>query len=169
MEAGKRGSNKLWQTITVLAVGVAVGTMLMATPATAHFLPSIAHIWSHIKPKTDARYVRSSATAYAWVNPPTVAQPQPSFHQGFVKNFSGVTSPQTGVYCLTPSAGISVTKIPPIVSVEWGQSGGNDLLAFVRGRPAGICPADTFQVQTYDFAGGSASASSTVSFTIWIP
>jgi hypothetical protein len=53
----KRGS-KLRRTIVVLALGVSIGTMIMATPAAAHFRASITHIWSHIRPKADARYDR---------------------------------------------------------------------------------------------------------------
>jgi hypothetical protein len=52
----KRGT-RLRRMIVVLALGVAIGTMIMATPATAHFRSSIDHIWSHIKPKADARYI----------------------------------------------------------------------------------------------------------------
>jgi hypothetical protein len=44
--------------IVVLALGVAIGTMIMATPASGHFRRSINHIWSHIRPKADARYDR---------------------------------------------------------------------------------------------------------------
>jgi hypothetical protein len=46
-----------WRTTTVLALGAVIGVMLVAQPAGAHFLPSITHIWHHIKPKADARYL----------------------------------------------------------------------------------------------------------------
>lgn len=60
-ERTKRGT-QLRRMIVVLALGVAIGTMIVATPASAHFRSSIDHIWSHIKPKADARYVRASGT-----------------------------------------------------------------------------------------------------------
>jgi hypothetical protein len=42
--------------------------MLVVQPATAHFLPSITHIWSHIKPKADKRYLlRPTGTQQEWV------------------------------------------------------------------------------------------------------
>jgi hypothetical protein len=56
-ERTKRGT-RLRRMIAVLAVGIAIGTMIMASPAAADFRSSINHIWSHIKPKADARYDR---------------------------------------------------------------------------------------------------------------
>jgi hypothetical protein len=44
----------------VLALGVAIGSLIAATPAAAHFRASINHIWFHIKPKADARYLQQS-------------------------------------------------------------------------------------------------------------
>jgi hypothetical protein len=52
--------------IVVLALGVAIGTMIMATPATAHFQASISHIAKHMKQifytksQSNARYVRAT-------------------------------------------------------------------------------------------------------------
>jgi hypothetical protein len=54
-------STRRRRTIIVLALGVAIGTMLFASPAGAHFAPSITHIWAHIKPKADARYANAVA------------------------------------------------------------------------------------------------------------
>ena len=55
-------SARRWRTTTVLVLGAAIGIMLVAQPAGAHFLPSINHIWNHIKPKADQRYVRIEGT-----------------------------------------------------------------------------------------------------------
>lgn len=49
-----------WRLIAVLALGAVIGMMLVAQPAGAHFLASIDHIWHHIKPKADERYLPSS-------------------------------------------------------------------------------------------------------------
>ncbi|HET6657183.1 MAG TPA: hypothetical protein VFG61_04725 [Gaiellaceae bacterium] len=46
-----------WRTASVLAFGILIGVVLLAPPAGAHFQASISHIWSHIKPKADARYL----------------------------------------------------------------------------------------------------------------
>jgi hypothetical protein len=52
--------------------------------------------------------------------------------------------------------------------VEWGQSGGSDLLAFIRGRPFGSCPATDFEVRTYHFSGGLVLGDN-ISFNILVP
>jgi hypothetical protein len=49
-----------WHTAAVLALGAIIGTMLVAQPAGAHFVPSISHIWAHIKGKADKRYLPAS-------------------------------------------------------------------------------------------------------------
>jgi hypothetical protein len=53
---GKRVSRR-WRTAAVLALGVAIGTVLVATPAASH-IGSVTHLWNaHIKPRADTRYV----------------------------------------------------------------------------------------------------------------
>ena len=44
----------------LIALGLVIGVTLLAPPAGAHFLPSISHIWNHIKGKADKRYVRQA-------------------------------------------------------------------------------------------------------------
>jgi len=39
-----------------------IGVLVSATPAGAHFQASIDHIWSHIKPKADARDLQNTKT-----------------------------------------------------------------------------------------------------------
>jgi hypothetical protein len=58
MKNNKKGWGR-WRTTGILALGAIIGTMLLAPPAGAHFLPSISHIWHHIKPKADARYANA--------------------------------------------------------------------------------------------------------------
>jgi hypothetical protein len=58
MQEKSKVVSRRWRTAAVLAAGVAVGAVLFATPAAGHFQASITHIWSHIKPKADARYDR---------------------------------------------------------------------------------------------------------------
>jgi hypothetical protein len=57
MQEKSKVVSRRWRTAAVLAAGVAVGAVLFATPAAGHFQASIDHIWSHIKPKADKRYV----------------------------------------------------------------------------------------------------------------
>jgi hypothetical protein len=57
-EEGKRISRR-WRTAAVLAMGVAIGTVLIATPAASH-IGTVTHLWNnHIKPRADARYTRA--------------------------------------------------------------------------------------------------------------
>jgi hypothetical protein len=84
------------------------------------------------------------------------------------KNLAAFSSPETGVYCFTPSkaAGLSGDKLLaayPTVDIEWGSSSGSDLLAYVY-RGAGSCPAGSIEVRTYDFAGGSPTLTDDVAF-----
>lgn len=47
---------KRWRIIALLATGIAIGVVMVATPATGH-ISGWTHNWTqHIKPKTDARY-----------------------------------------------------------------------------------------------------------------
>lgn len=79
------------------------------------------------------------------------------------KNVALVTNPSTGVYCITPFAGVlNVAAIVPSVTVEWGTSLGNDLLAFWRDGVFS-CPFGSIEVRTYNLTG---SLNPRVSFTI---
>jgi hypothetical protein len=47
-----------WKLAALLAVGIAIGVVIMGTPAGAH-IGSVTHLWKkHIKPRTDARYYK---------------------------------------------------------------------------------------------------------------
>jgi hypothetical protein len=85
---------------------------------------------------------------------------------GFVlrsKNVAAVTNPSIGVVCIKPKAGVlNINTIVPSVTVEWGASLGNDLLAFFEHIKVG-CPAGTIEVRTYDLAG---NLNPRVAFTI---
>ena len=61
MDEGRQ-STRRWRWATVLALGVVIGVLVSATPAGAHFQASIDHIWSHIKPKADARDLQNTKT-----------------------------------------------------------------------------------------------------------
>lgn len=75
------------------------------------------------------------------------------------KNVAAVTSPTTGIYCVTPSVARPLTKYQT-VSVEWGWSSGNSLLAMVRDTADGYtsCGADDYEVRTFDLTGNPSSA-----------
>jgi hypothetical protein len=59
-ERTKRGT-RLRRTIVVLALGIAIGTMIVATPAMGHVGGTVGHLWNdHIKPRGDARYLQNT-------------------------------------------------------------------------------------------------------------
>lgn len=93
-------------------------------------------------------------------------------HSGIVgtvrsKNVTAVSSPSTGIYCITPAVALDLTKTYPSVSVEWGWSSGSSLAAFVRDTGDGFtsCAAGDLEVQTYDLTG---TASAAVAFLLQI-
>ena len=47
------------RTIAVLAVGIAIGTTMAASPAGAHVGGTVSHLWNHLKPLADARYANA--------------------------------------------------------------------------------------------------------------
>ena len=52
----EKKKTRRWRAAGLLAAGVAIGTVLMATPAAGH-IGSVSHLWNHhIKPKADQRY-----------------------------------------------------------------------------------------------------------------
>jgi hypothetical protein len=49
--------SRRWRTAAVLALGVAIGAVLVATPAASH-IGTVTHLWNkHIKPRADKRYL----------------------------------------------------------------------------------------------------------------
>lgn len=83
------------------------------------------------------------------------------------KNFIALARPSTGLYCLTPAAGINLVGSVAVVTVEWGNSLGNDLLAFVNDGTHN-CPAGQLEVRTYQNFS-SLTLSNTVSFNVVLP
>jgi hypothetical protein len=74
----------------------------------------------------------------------------------------------TGTYCIKTD--VRVDKTVPAVSVEWGESSGDGLLAFWRWN-AFDCPNDRRWVEVRTFAFGllSPSLSDDVAFTLTVP
>ena len=86
------------------------------------------------------------------------------------KGFASVTRPKTGVYCLTLSDGIDASTTAPVVTVDWDNSSGNNLSAFLS-KSAHDCPAGAdLAVRTYSFKAGKANAlTNIVAFTVLVP
>ena len=114
-----------------------------------------------------------TARAYAQVN--AFGFP-PKFGIVLGKNITGVTHPETGVYCVTPAAGIDPTLTPCVVSPEWADSAGYDLFA-EWDSGGGPCPAGDYAVRTYQLPRaadgsivvGTPTASDTVAFVLIVP
>ena len=56
-----------WRPVSFVVLGVIVGALLSASPAGAHFTTSISHLWHHIEPKADKRYVNEAEDLWAVV------------------------------------------------------------------------------------------------------
>jgi hypothetical protein len=83
---------------------------------------------------------------------------------------ASVTNPSTGVYCMTPSVPINLLGIYPTVTVEWGESAGNAVMAFWRDTANGAeCSTSQLEVMTFDFNSASKPVlSNQVSFVFVI-
>jgi hypothetical protein len=85
------------------------------------------------------------------------------------KGFKSVTSPSPGIYCLRlKDKTLKVGQLTPMVSTEWGNSGGYDLLVQVY-RAASDCPARSIEVMTFNEAGGSWEFYDNISFYVMVP
>jgi hypothetical protein len=102
-----------------------------------------------------------TARAYALVNTgPGFTGPHPGFT-------SVVHGAFTGVYCLTPDAGIDPTQYPAVVSPEIAASPNNTVLAAFD-RSDNQCSAGQYEVRTFN-AGVNPIALAYEGFTIVVP
>jgi len=90
------------------------------------------------------------------------------------KNVQKVEKISTGIYCIKlkkyngvkPDAG----ELMPSVTVEWGSSNDDDLLAYWQASSSSCKNSSVWvQVRTYDFEGGTTNESDDVSFVMTIP
>ena len=87
------------------------------------------------------------------------------------RNFSALTRPATGVYCLTPvlPAGLTLADVYSHLTIEWGSSSGFDLFASVNDLGSGLCSTGQVSVHTYRLTGSpvtGVAASNSVSFNL---
>lgn len=61
-------TKKRWASVALLAAGIAIGVVMVATPAGAHVGGTVNHLWNHLKPKADARYVNETELLWAVVD-----------------------------------------------------------------------------------------------------
>ena len=88
------------------------------------------------------------------------------FVGGYTRNFTGVQRIATGLYCLTPAAGIDRATSPAVVSPDYWASAGNDLRAYAA-NPGLSCQASQYEVRTT--TGNPPVQSNAVGFSIIVP
>lgn len=83
------------------------------------------------------------------------------------KGFAPFTHPGTGVYCLPAlkPTKYSPYKAPAVVTVDWYNSNGDGLLAYIS-YDTGGCGANDYVVRTYDLTGTETDE---VAFVIAVP
>ncbi len=100
-----------------------------------------------------------------------VVSPDVAIDDTRTRGFASVTRPKTGVYCLVlDDDKIDASATAPVVTVDWDNSSGNNLSAFLS-KSAHDCPEGTdLGVRTYSFKAGKANAlSNLVAFTVLVP
>jgi hypothetical protein len=105
-----------------------------------------------------------SSGAYA-----TVLNEATPIFQGTHPGFDAVERVVTGVYCLTPAAGTSITH--PLTSTDWLNSVDGSIAEPIAGGKTAQCANGKLEVHTYDFQGTPVEATPTdeVSFTVFAP
>ncbi len=84
----------------------------------------------------------------------------------FKKGVAAVSNPSTGIYCVTTTVPLPAGALP-VVTVEWGNSVGNSLLAYWVDSVFD-CPAGQIDIRTYDFSSGAPVLSHNVAFTVFV-
>jgi hypothetical protein len=54
--------------VALLAAGIVIGIAMIGTPAGAHVGGTVNHLWSHLRPKADKRYVNETELMWAVVD-----------------------------------------------------------------------------------------------------
>jgi hypothetical protein len=81
------------------------------------------------------------------------------------KGVAAVSTPSTGIHCITPSISVSLPGVTPQVTVDWNLSSGFSLLAYTKDTSAfSDCPAGDLEVTTYTFDASGAVLSNNVAF-----
>lgn len=81
------------------------------------------------------------------------------------KNVAKFANPARGVYCITPSVALGYPDVYPHVTIDWGNSVGNILFAYVLLR-SNDCVNGPFEVVTY---GSNGKRTANVSFIFSLP
>lgn len=92
--------------------------------------------------------VPGTARAYAY----STGGASSTFDAAWTKNFTAISLDSTGVYCLTPAAGINPDTNPAVVSVDYGSSTG-PTRDFAQARTRHLtCGAGKYEIRTFQSA-----------------
>jgi hypothetical protein len=107
-----------------------------------------------------------TARAYALVQPKS--ESEAIFVPGQVSNFTGVTEPKAGVYCLAPAAGVPTTAAAVVLTPETSYSSGGKPGLIALNAKAADCPAGNFEVETYAPAEAAGTPKTGYAFTLLV-
>lgn len=116
-----------------------------ATGATGQTGPPATHAYALVQPKSETEAV---------------------FVTGQVLNFTGVSEPKPGVYCLSPAAGVPTVDGAIAVSPETSYSAGGKPGLVALNAKAADCPAGNFEVETYAPGEATGTPKSGYAFTL---
>ena len=102
--------------------------------------------------------------AYALVQPKS--ETEAVFVIGQVLNFTGVSEPKPGVYCLSPAAGVPTVAGAIAVSPETSYSAGGKPGLVALNAKATDCPAGNFEVETYAPGEATGTPKTGYAFTL---
>ncbi len=108
-----------------------------------------------------------TAHAYALVQPKS--ESEAVFVAGNASNFTGVTEPKAGVYCLTPAAGVPTTPAAIVLTPEVSYSSpgvGPGVIAL--NAKASDCAAGAIEVETYAPGEPTGSPKTGYAFTVLV-
>lgn len=108
----------------------------------------------------------TAAYAVVAINPESNA---PQLVAAQSHEIDAVSEISTGTYCIAAGGGLSSAGVPVIASGEAAYSKPGAVPLAVAVASHADCPGGDFEVRTYDLAGGSATLSSGIAFTVAIP
>jgi hypothetical protein len=83
------------------------------------------------------------------------------------RGFDSVRNETTGLYCMVPSGDLDPAKNPPVITLEYNSSSGENFTAMWDIANGSGCDEGEYNVQTYDAATGDPTDD--VSFVIMVP
>lgn len=141
-----------WKRVALLTAGILMGVVMVGTPVGAHVTSSVNHIWAHIKPKADNRYVNVGESLWAVVNSnATLAR------GGGVAAINDIGTGITQVYFRRNITNCATTATIGLAGNSGIESAGFITIVGTAGDgPGGIPNERGVFVNTYDTSGSGA-------------